>query len=146
MCIKEKIEKEDGQMVHCYKQGAFWVAYEQSAYIICQDKAYKPTKKRIKNINKEVVTIGFPQKALELWQEKAKLMGIIEEEKYKVFEANKVFSAIDYKLWKENITLQEQGNTKTTESLEQKIKQFSLATSTPIEAFLFLQKLQKELL
>jgi hypothetical protein len=41
--------------------------------------------------------------------------------------------------------LQEQNATKTTQKLEQKIKQFPLANSTPIEAFLFLEKLQKEL-
>ena len=76
MSIKDKIEKEDGERVYCYKQGAFWVAYEQSAYIICQSKAYKPIKKWIKNINKEVITIGFPPKSLEQWQEIAQPIGV----------------------------------------------------------------------
>ena len=65
MTIKDKIEKEDGQILYCYKQGAFWVAYEQSAYLVCLSSAYKPTKKYVKNCNQEVVTIGFPNNTLE---------------------------------------------------------------------------------
>ena len=34
MSIKEKLAKEDGTHIYCYKQGAFWVCYEQSAYIV----------------------------------------------------------------------------------------------------------------
>jgi hypothetical protein len=34
MSIKEKLAKEDGTHMYCYKQGAFWVCYEQSAYIV----------------------------------------------------------------------------------------------------------------
>ena len=145
MSIKDKIEKEDGQRVYCYKQGAFWVAYEQSAYIICQSKAYKPIKKWIKNINREVITIGFPPKSLEQWQEIAQPIGVEEQENFRTFELKNKVLATDYQLWKRGIVLQEQNATKTTQKLEQKIKQFPLANSTPIEAFLFLEKLQKEL-
>ena len=60
MSIKDKIEIENGQSVYCYKQGAFWVVYEQSAYYIWQLKGFKPTKKWYKNILKEVVQVGFP--------------------------------------------------------------------------------------
>ena len=45
MSIKEKLAKEDGTHIYCYKQGAFWVCYEQSAYIVNLSKGYKPTKK-----------------------------------------------------------------------------------------------------
>ena len=34
MSIKEKLAKEDGTHMYCYKQGAFWVCYEQSAYLL----------------------------------------------------------------------------------------------------------------
>ncbi|MDC1464770.1 hypothetical protein N8387_03675 [Polaribacter sp.] len=54
MSIKEKLAKEDGTHIYCYKQGAFWVCYEQSAYIVSLSKAYKPSKKWIKNIAQEV--------------------------------------------------------------------------------------------
>jgi hypothetical protein len=67
MSIKEKLAKEDGTHIYCYKQGAFWVCYEQSAYIVSLSKAYKPSKKWIKNIAQEVVTIGFPNTALQQW-------------------------------------------------------------------------------
>ena len=80
MNIACKIEKEDGQKVYCYKQGAFWVAYEQSAYLICIDKAYKPKKKWIKYLEKEVVTVGFPPIALEFWQKENQVTCIEEKE------------------------------------------------------------------
>jgi hypothetical protein len=67
MTIKELIDKETGKSIFCYKQGAFWVCYEQSAYLVCFSRAYTPVKKFIKNCNQEVVTIGFPNSALEQW-------------------------------------------------------------------------------
>jgi hypothetical protein len=67
MSIKEKLAKEDGMHIYCYQQGAFWVCYEQSAYIVSLSKAYKPSKKWIKNRAQEVVTIGFPNTALQQW-------------------------------------------------------------------------------
>jgi hypothetical protein len=67
MSIKEKLAKEDGMHIYCYQQGAFWVCYEQSAYILSLSKAYKPSKKWIKNRAQEVVTIGFPNTALQQW-------------------------------------------------------------------------------
>jgi hypothetical protein len=65
--VKEILAKENGKYIICYKQGAFWVCYEQSAYLVCLSRAYKPVKKLIKNCNQEVVTIGFPNRALEQW-------------------------------------------------------------------------------
>lgn len=45
MRTKDKLAKEDGKHIYCYKQGAFWVCYEQSAYIVNLSKGYKPNKK-----------------------------------------------------------------------------------------------------
>lgn len=72
-----------------HKQGAFWVAYEQSVYIIYQSKAYKPIKKWIKNINKKVITIGFPSKSLEQWQEIAQLIGVEEQKNFRTLRTKK---------------------------------------------------------
>jgi hypothetical protein len=43
------------------------VCYDQSAYIVSLSKAYKPSKKWIKNSAQEVVTIGFLNTALQQW-------------------------------------------------------------------------------
>ena len=57
--VSEKITHSSLHQVKLYKQGLFWVAYEQSAYYIWQLKGFKP-KKWYKNILKEVVQVGFP--------------------------------------------------------------------------------------
>jgi hypothetical protein len=64
MGISEKIIHPDAFHVHLYKEGVFWIAYEQSAYYFWLMKGYKPTKKFVKAIKKEIVSIGFPQSAL----------------------------------------------------------------------------------
>jgi hypothetical protein len=64
MTISEKIIHSDAFHVNIYKEGVFWIAYEQSAYYFYVQKGYKPTKKFIKCIGQEVVSIGFPENAL----------------------------------------------------------------------------------
>ena len=66
-----------GEAVHLWKEGVFWVAYERSAYWVhlrsatrgCNPlsknkEGYKPTKKYIKSVGGDVVTVGFPHNAL----------------------------------------------------------------------------------
>jgi len=48
MTISEKREHADAYEVKLYREGVFWVAYEQNAYYCGQQKGYKPTKKWIK--------------------------------------------------------------------------------------------------
>lgn len=50
--------------IHLWKEGVFWVAYEQNAYAIWLLKKYKPTRKFIKSVGMDVVSIGFPGNAL----------------------------------------------------------------------------------
>jgi len=63
MTINEKIIQEKGKIC-LYKEGIFWVAYEQSAYAVWLRKKYKPKKKYVKSAGMEIVSIGFPQSAL----------------------------------------------------------------------------------
>ena len=58
--IANKILHPSSKHILLYKEGVFWVAYEQSAYYIAQYKGYKPTKKYFKNINQTIVSVGFP--------------------------------------------------------------------------------------
>jgi hypothetical protein len=64
MTIKEKIQHTDASTVNFHKEGIFWMAYEQSAYAVCKLKEYKANKKFVKAVNAEVVSVGFPDKAL----------------------------------------------------------------------------------
>ncbi|MDR0334140.1 MAG: hypothetical protein LBI15_11865 [Dysgonamonadaceae bacterium] len=59
MIIKEKIHHTDTFAVNLYKEGIFWMAYEQSAYAVCQIKPYIARKKYVKAVSAEVVSVGF---------------------------------------------------------------------------------------
>ncbi len=150
--IKEKIEAENGKNIFCYKQGAFWVCYEQSAYMVCQTRAYQPTKKYVKACNCEVVSIGFPDEALKQWQKDTNLTPITATQLFCVLEWNKEWNQSEYVNWKNGLPLKEQSvnpNTPKMESkktLEQRIMEFPLAHSTPVDTYLFIQKLQQEML
>jgi hypothetical protein len=47
--IATKIKHPSTNHLLVFKEGVFWVAYEQSAYYIAQLKKYKPTKKYLKS-------------------------------------------------------------------------------------------------
>jgi hypothetical protein len=100
--------------MYCYKQGVFWVCYEQSAYIVSLSKAYKPSEKWIKNIAQEVVTIGFPNTALQQWVNEQSVKTIISTEVLNVFEWGKTCVAEEYVKWKNAIVLKENNVTYNT--------------------------------
>lgn len=67
MTSKEIFENEQGntEQIRLYAEGLFWKAYERSAYACCtQLRGFKPTKKYIKAMDGEIVSIGFPQTSL----------------------------------------------------------------------------------
>ena len=43
MTLKEKLARETGREIYLYKQGFFWVAYEQSALLLGLKKDLKPS-------------------------------------------------------------------------------------------------------
>lgn len=68
MNLKEKIdaEQQDKPLVLLYMEGMFWKAYEQSAMRFTKEiKAYKLQKRFFKNVNSEVVSLGFPDGSLQ---------------------------------------------------------------------------------
>lgn len=67
MTSKEIFEHEQGNTEHIrlYAEGLFWKAYERSAYACCtQFREFKATKKYIKAMEGELVSIGFPRTSL----------------------------------------------------------------------------------
>ena len=61
MRVFEKIAHKNLHEVKIYREGVFWVAYEQSAYYFWKLKGYKPTKRFVKVVGMEVVSVGFPK-------------------------------------------------------------------------------------
>ena len=105
MTIKEIIAKEEGKYIFCYKQGVFWVCYEQSAYLVCISRAYTPIKKWIKNCNQEVVSVGFPNSALEKWIDDNTIETIEKSERTVTLIIKQDFDNDDFIKWKNDISV-----------------------------------------
>ncbi|RLJ22916.1 hypothetical protein CLU97_4725 [Chryseobacterium sp. 7] len=146
MKIADIIRQEDHTKIQLYKQGVFWVAYEQSAYAVWKITGYKASKKYVKNICSYVVSIGFPSSALENKQWRGKLFPLERTEKYMSFLPSFPLENEKFELWKSNAALSEKKeNDKETKSTEEAIKKFPLESKTPVEAFLFLRDLQDKI-
>ena len=65
MNISEKISHANPKEVNLYHEGIFWVAYEQSAYYFWMLKGYTPTKRYVKVLGTDIVSVGFPGSSLE---------------------------------------------------------------------------------
>lgn len=63
MGISEILESEvENSLIKLHKEGLFWRAYEQSAFLFINNiKEYNVTKKYYKNVKQELVYLGFPQ-------------------------------------------------------------------------------------
>ncbi len=154
MEISKKIQHGDEFELRLYKEGIFWTAYEQSAYAIVRIKPYKVTKKFVKVIEQEVVSVGFPQSSLENLT-----VGMIEEVKEDTLAVFRLTEAVDpeeFRLWKEALPLtafpEKLQGSRTTETFQEtsnqaaiisRLKAFSIANATPVECMLFLSELQK---
>lgn len=65
--IKEILHEERNRESGClelFLEGKFWKAYEQSAYVLTKLYNFKPTKRFIKLVAEEVISVGFPQEQL----------------------------------------------------------------------------------
>ncbi len=98
-----------------------------------------------KNCNQEIVIIGFPSSALEQWIDENTIETIEKSERKVTLISKQDFDNDDFIKRKNNISVQSKIITSVGSSLEKQILAFSLFNHTPIEAFLFLQKLQTQL-
>lgn len=142
MTIQKILLTENKRSIQCYRKGVFWTAYEQSAYRIYQLRPYKPNLRYIKYIEKHIVSVGFPQNAME------KLLADLSE-KYQL-EINEVYIKIsgddfldteDFENWKENLITDTDDN-KSLPDLNELLLSFPLENKTPIDAYGFLHTLQ----
>ena len=61
--LQDERTRESGQLV-LFLEGKFWKAYEQSAYILTKCYNFKPSKRFVKLIGEDVISVGFPQEQL----------------------------------------------------------------------------------
>ena len=143
--IANKILHPSPKHILLYKEGVFWVAYEQSAYYIAQYKGYKPTKKYFKNINQTIVSVGFPNidALINEIEQNNSIQYIKKTDTTIEILLQKSVTITDVELWKENILQKNQEKLTSKASIEQLVKAFPLANKTPMEAFLFIKELQE---
>ena len=149
MTIKEKLNlTSDRKEICLFKEGAFWIAYEQSCYMVSQLKPLKLTKKLVKTTGGEVVSAGFPDSALE----KIVLQGEVVE-RNETFLALNTAQAVDkevFEAWKSNIPLRippagkeiEPKALTLTDTLIEQLRKFNLSNATPIACMVFLSELK----
>ena len=56
-------ERDKNNLV-LFLEGKLWKAYEHSAYVLTRLYGFKPTKRYIKLIGEEVISVGFPEESL----------------------------------------------------------------------------------
>ena len=104
MTIFEKVtQSKDLRVVYLYKEGVFWIAYEQSAYLVSQVKALKPTKKYVKTIDREVVSVGFPDTVLSTVLQSFRL--ITKNDFQIVVESEAAIELPAFEAWKSELPL-----------------------------------------
>lgn len=61
-----ELERNNTHRIYLHLEGMFWKAYQCSAYLfLLHYKNYKVTKKFVKSIRQEVVSLGFPSTAFD---------------------------------------------------------------------------------
>lgn len=148
MKIFEKLQLLKKNEVALYKEGVFWVAYEQDAYVLCGIKKLKPNKRFVKVVGREVVSVGFPSLSL-----KEVLSHFFIEEQNDTFIRIKCKTAIDYsgyEDWKSGIpvkvgkerTVELKGTNFSDMTVCSKVKSFKLYNATPMDCMRFVEELQ----
>ena len=145
MTILEKVtlQQQDTTKIFLFKEGVFYKAYNEAAFLL-KDKNYKVTVKKIKNIENEVLSIGFPVSVFE----KLKDEFVFEFfEWYAVYNTNTFFDNESYTNW-HNKVVKESFKTSKTEIeyyIVEQLKKYPLANKTPMEVFMWVANLQKSL-
>jgi len=105
MNTKEKILHTSPTEVRLYKEGIFWTAYEQSAFLLSQVYTLKPSKRFVKVAEQEVVTVGFPDKTLDKILSPAMEMDNATDAALLILRSKKVFDEKEFEKWKQEIPL-----------------------------------------
>ena len=94
MTILDKVtlQRQDTTKIFIFKEGVFYKAYNEGAFLL-KDKNYKVAVKKIKSIENEVLSIGFPISVLEKLKENRQPE---EYDNYCSLQSNIVFSLLLY--------------------------------------------------
>ncbi|MDR1563055.1 MAG: hypothetical protein LBS54_08280 [Dysgonamonadaceae bacterium] len=163
MTIAEKVnlshpgtQDTNSMTVYLFREGVFWIAYEQSAWAVSQVKQLKPTRKLVKAVGCDVVSVGFPDSALDTV---AKHFENVEKVANRVtMKTQKPANMESFEAWRAEINIRhttapaisqnEISGTSLTSNVAivEKIRSFNLSNKTPMECMIFLNQLKSECL
>ena len=160
MTIQEKVKiSSEATKLTLFKEGMFYKCYNEDAMVFTQHvKAYKLSRKFVKSVGVELVSIGFPiaKEAVEVnsMSDIAKQLGASGYESSESFVQFVIGGNLknDYKNWLQqsanspignNSLLSEPGVTHPSE-LIRRINDFDLANSTPMQCINFIHLLKQE--
>lgn len=160
MRIDEAISKSSEPLtIFIVKDALFCNVYEESAWRFSEFiKPYKPTRKRVKKLNMDVVSIGFPKSQLPALLQKANQLGFLIENEETGWLSVKLSREPEkpFLHWKEGIPLYSVEHLKAeplqvgTPSVDYslvigEISSFSVADHTPMQTMLFLVDIQNKI-
>lgn len=140
-----------------YKEGVFYVAYEKSAWLFCRKiHSFRATRKFIKSVGQDVVSIGCPEKSLLRLTETTCLRNdkdgivsftVIMDEPLDESDFEEWKSATLYIHESEKKPVSRGGDSCIGEQwLRECILNYPIENKTPIDCMLFMAELKKELM
>ena len=158
MTILEKIRYSQNGVeeskIHLWKEGVFWVAYEQSAYSVWLQKHYKATKKFIKTAAMEVISIAFPQAALSNFIDIEKECASSQQDSHIILTNPKSYTEDEFAAWKASVPLNNRISSKgelplvkaetRAFSIETRLRNFDLSNATPMMCMNFVAELKHD--
>lgn len=165
--IKEKLkfEERNERTVRLWPEGAFYKAYERSAYLfVSQIRQYELRRRYVDAVGQDVVSTGFPQSVL------SKLgVSASDDDGVKTIRMDTPIDEQQYLLWRDAVPLSTAQPKVAPQSAPQlasvpepakpqepliegaeqevvsRIRDFNLASATPLDCMLLLSELQKML-
>lgn len=157
MINKVKETSEAFPNIVLFKEGNFWKAYQQSAYLFSKHIAdYRVKKKYVKTIGDTLYSLGFPVSATDK---------VLSGHGYEQVNEKKIIVALngdatavsdEYSVWKESIQDETdvKDSVKDSEKADMKvdvkaedaigeIRRFPIESSTPIECMCFVARLKR---
>jgi hypothetical protein len=150
-------EQKAWNEIHFYKEGFFYVAYEKSAWLFCRRiHSFRATRKFIKSIGKDMVSIGCPEQSLlkltETTCRRNDKNGIVSFTLIK----DEPLDESDFEEWKSSVQcFHVQGEKPVScksdtgireHLLRECILKFPIENKTPMDCMLFVADLKKKLM
>lgn len=143
MTLIEKLDKQqqNNTKIYLFKEGVFYKAYNEGAFLL-QELNYTTLVKHNKKTKTSYVSIGFPASVFEKLKTKYHFSAQTIEEMY--VSNPVVFDTQAYNTWCAAMLQKYKANNNSVDNstIIDQLKQYPLATKTPMEVFMWLHELK----